>query len=240
MNTFRFWFRRRTVVLPRLRTLLLLFAVLVAALRLSFPAWHRILAVHRPLGSGLLIVEGWITDSALNNEVLPRFESGRYETIYAVGGPIPTGARLAAYETLAEMTRERLLAEGIPADRIVAVPAGDIDRDRTRASAVALQRRLEADGIRAAGADIVTVGTHARRTHIVFRRALASWGAVGVISARPDTYDPEAWWRSSAGFRAVIYEGLACFYTLVSGTCQSASESPNSEAASGGPQLPAG
>jgi hypothetical protein len=60
--------------------------------------------------------------------------------------------------------------------------------------------------------NVVTTTAHARRTRLLFEKALGAGVTVGIIAAPNPDYDPKHWWRSSDGFREVIGEGIAYVY----------------------------
>ena len=63
---------------------------------------------------------------------------------------------------------------------------------------------------------MVSLGCHARRTWLLFERAFEGEDVeIGVISELNRDYDPERWWGSSAGVRAVVGESIAYFYARV-------------------------
>ena len=77
---------------------------------------------------------------------------------------------------------------------------------------MALSRKLQSRQISPGGMNIFTVGPHARRTHMVYARLFSKQAQVGVISHSNQTYDAQHWWKSSAGFKAVLGEALSLAY----------------------------
>ncbi len=201
-------FRHRRLPVPTLPGLVLLLLLAAGGARLGAPLLYRFLAAGQPAGSGSLVVEGWIHDHAIDR-VAEQVADGRYARVYTVGGPIPVGSRLAPYATFAEMTAARLAAAGLPPGRIEAVPADPALRDRTWASARALRDRLALEPGAAQAFDLVTVGPHARRSRLTFRRVFGRDWRIGTIVIAPEDYDGGDWWRSSQGFRSVLSEALA-------------------------------
>jgi hypothetical protein len=70
--------------------------------------------------------------------------------------------------------------------------------------------------------DVVTLGAHARRSRLLFQKALGDEFQVGVIAIEDRQFDPNHWWQSSAGVRRVIDELVAYLYArtlFVSMTC---------------------
>ncbi len=204
--------RRRTALRPTWAGWLAILVAGVGLIRLSAPGMYRFLAVSDPEPGDYLIVEGWLSDRNLT-DVQALYREHNYRTIFATGGPLTYGSFLSEYEDMATVTHLRLLKIGLPVDRVVAVTAPGVHKDRTYASALALRHYLDAHEIRGGRFQLLTEGAHARRSRLLFRKALGPDRRVGCLALPPEDYDPRCWWHSSSGVRGVIYEGLAYGYT---------------------------
>ena len=205
--------RYRQIPWPTWKGLLLLVVLIAGICYFGSEPLYTFLSPTKPIGEGLLVVEGWIPDYAVR-EALNRFRSGRYTMIVTTGVPIETGHFLTEYVTTADAARATLLKLGAPAESLYSAPAqGDFPRDRTLASAVALDEWLKTSGIRPHAADVVTLGSHARRTRMLFQHALGDSIAVGVIAVPESSYGPGDWWKTSAGVKDVLGEVLGYLYT---------------------------
>ena len=60
--------------------------------------------------------------------------------------------------------------------------------------------------------NVVSVGPHARRSRLLFRRAFGRQTQVGVVSVPNPDYDPQRWWAYSIGFRTVVGESVGYLY----------------------------
>ena len=60
--------------------------------------------------------------------------------------------------------------------------------------------------------NVVTEDVHARRTCLLFQKALGHNVAVGVIAVTNPDYDASHWWRYSEGVKAVFAESVAYIY----------------------------
>jgi hypothetical protein len=188
----------------------LLLLCLGVALVILADSIHPFLAVTRPVHGDILVVEGWMPDNRLE-AALALFNERRYRLLVTTGGPLGKGHYLSAYGTDAELAAATLHKLGLARDRIVAVAAPPASRDRTFESALALREWLSQSGLVVRSLDVYSKGAHARRTWLLFRKALGSDIAVGIIAADPD-YDAERWWTSSSGVRAVVGESVAYLY----------------------------
>jgi hypothetical protein len=204
--------RRKTAWRLTGRGWLVMLLILAAGAAAFITLIHPFLAVSRPAGGEILVVEGWLPDTEIAAAV-ERFRKGGYRLVVTTGGPLERGSYLLAYNSLAELTRSTLVRMGIAEGAVVAVPAPAVATDRTYACAVAFARWLQTSGLEPEAIDIFTRGTHARRTRLLFDHALGERVRVGVISVPDGAYDPDRWWLSSAGVTAVLKECIAYVYT---------------------------
>jgi DUF218 domain len=208
--------RRRALWLPTVWGWALLFVLAAGGGWLGLHALYDFLAPNEPLGRGLLVVEGWVDDAALE-ESARLWRAGGYTRLVTTGGPLERNASLFRFATYAEQAAEILRTLGIPDHEIAVVPAPHSARDRTFASAVALREWISRNDLDTPAIDIVSEGPHARRTRRLYRMAFGADVAIGIRSIEPDLYPPAAWWRSSAGAKDVLTESIAwawvaCFF----------------------------
>ncbi len=170
------------------------------------------LAVTERVDSDTLVVEGWIHQYATQLAV-EEYWHGKYRLLFTTGGPVVgKGGYINDYNTSASVGADLLKKAGIPRDRIQMVPSRVNDRDRTYSSAVALRNWLREHSVQVRSVNVVTEGAHARRTRLLFQKALGPDVTVGIISLRDPDYDAKRWWRYSDGVREVIGEAIAYIY----------------------------
>lgn len=203
--------RRRPCLLPSLRGWLLLLIPSAVLLVIGFRNVDAFLAVNDPVPDGVFVVEGWAPDYALETAVLEVKRNPGHK-LYVIGGPLDQGAPLSEYKTYAELGAAILLQMGMSNDNVQAVPAAYVYKDRTYAAAVALQNWLSQHNATPQSINLISVGAHARRSRLIFEKAFGSGTRVGIIAVRDRDYDPEHWWKSSAGVRRVIDELIAYGY----------------------------
>lgn len=175
---------------------------------------YPFLAVRDPVPGGVLVVEGWAPDYALA-AALAEFRSTPYEGLFVTGGPIETGAPFSEFKTYAEFGAAALAKMGAPPEKLHAVPAPPVRKDRTYASALALKRMLGERGIGPVPVNIISLGPHSRRTRMLFEEAFGPGWKVGIIPIEDQTYDANRWWASSQGFRTLTGEVIAYAYALL-------------------------
>ncbi len=181
---------------------------------------HGFFALTQPIANAdLLIVEGWVSDGNAQ-DAIQEFKSHPYQAIVTTGTQLPRGYYLSEYKSFAELSRASLIKMGIPTDQIIAIPAAGVPRDRSYTSAVALSHWLRRSqgpnspvGYRSA--NLFTESVHARRSWMLFKRALGSQLELGVISAPSTDYDADRWWTQSEGFKRVLFETIGWVYVQV-------------------------
>ena len=187
----------------------------VALLVLVFLKIHPFLAVTAPVPAKVLVVEGWVPDYAIG-EALEEYTKNGYDWVFTTGGPLRVGGYLAQHKDFAHLAAATFERMGMPTNRIRAVPTEEKFRNRTYASAVALRNYWESQGIQCNAINLVTEGTHARRSRFCFQRALGPAVQVGVISVENRDYSSDRWWRYSSGVKMILGETVALLYAWVS------------------------
>ena len=205
-------FRKKQIVLPTFYGWVLIILVLGMVFYTIVKNAHPWLAKNNPIAAQVLIVEGWIPDYALE-ESFRIFKAHNYQRILTTGGPIATGSYLSDYQTFADLSAESLEKIGVNAEVITALPASLVDTDRTYTSALEVKKWL-AENPQVKNLNLVSLGTHARRSFYSFRQSLPDDIELGIISIEDQGYAPERWWRYSNGVRSILYEGMAYFYVF--------------------------
>ncbi len=176
---------------------------------------HPFLAKNAPIAADVLVVEGWLPDSALQSAAV-EFKQGGYQQLITIGSAIPRGLYLSEYHNFAELAAATLIAIGVDPLQISIVADPSLTLGRTASNAVLLDRWLATSELEIAALNLFTLSTHARRSWLLFANILAPRQiAVGIIAAEPLNYDYHRWWHSSEGFRTVISELLAYLYVRI-------------------------
>jgi hypothetical protein len=201
------WTQQKTCRVPTAPGWLLIALMLAALGFAGLAGLYPFLAVHRPVGASVLVVEGWASDAELLQAVRV-FEDGGYETLAVTGCEADFAADLLPYRCYARLTWNRLLHLGVAPEKLCWVSAGAVKRDRTYHSALALKQAVGP----LERLDVFSIGPHCRRTRLLFRKAFGPGVAVGVQCGTPTEYDRSDWWRCSEGVRGVLGEWLAWAY----------------------------
>ena len=206
--------RRREVWIPTVWGWLFILIVGAGTLVLAGRHAHSFLAPNQPSGAHLLIVEGWMSASELDQAV-DGFRDGGYERIITTGGPIEPGLGRSDHASYAGLARDYLVQRGLPGISVTAVPAPASGQDRTYLSAVMVREWLEQSGLAVDAIDVLSSGVHSRRSWALYRVAFGSRVRIGILAARPISYDPDGWWRTSVGAKTVMSEALSWIWTEV-------------------------
>lgn len=175
---------------------------------------HAFLAKSSPVDADFLVVEGWLPDYAIESAVA-EFRQGSYHKLITIGGPLPRGFYLSEYKTFAELAAATLTTLGLEREQLIIVSDPSQSRIRTYSSAVILNQWLSASELQIKAFNLYTLGTHARRSWLLFKRTFEPQISVGIVAAEPLNYDVKSWWHSSEGFRTVISELLAYLYVCI-------------------------
>jgi hypothetical protein len=198
-------------LLPTVRGWLAIVLFLVLAATGAVRGVYSFLSVQDSVPGGVLVTEGWAPDYALA-EGLAEFRQHHYEGIFSTGSPMDEGGVLSEYKTYADLSAAILIRLGADPQTVHAVPSPAVAQDRTYASALALRDSLRAHGVAMEKVNVVSVGTHSRRTRLLYEKAFGPSTRVGIIAVPHRDFEPERWWRSSQGFRIVTGELIAYFY----------------------------
>jgi uncharacterized SAM-binding protein YcdF (DUF218 family) len=142
------------------------------------------------------------------------FERGKYQYIVTSGGPMNN--RWASQDwNYATESYKLLVRLGVPPDHVIAAPASDVESHRTFESALVVRETLQKRGLHPAFVNVFTFGVHARRSRLVFAKALAPETKTGVISWIPDGYSDGPWWKSSERSLSLIKETVGYLFELL-------------------------
>ena len=214
-----FWFRRRHLPWPTWRLWLCAGLTVIGLLLLTGRYLHGWLSVSEPAPDArYLVVEGWVPDHALS-ATISLADDTQATRVFTTGIPLEHGSYLIGWKTYAEVAAQSLARLGMEPQRICPVPCADVKTERTRAMATALKAILEKEPVPDTGRKInlVTLGTHARRSRAIFRDVLGPAWEVGIVSIPSNSYDPALWYRQSQGAKSVITELTALILMAAGG-----------------------
>ncbi|MEZ4278677.1 MAG: ElyC/SanA/YdcF family protein [Myxococcota bacterium] len=189
-------------------------ATLFGAVAFALPRVHAFLAPDAPLGAEVAVVEGWMGPDELRAAV-PILRAAGYRRIVTTGGRIPDWADRLGAASYAELARQYLVEQGLAAEDVVAVAAPDSAQDRTYLSAVYVRMWAQAQASPPRTIDVVSAGAHARRSWRLYALAFGDAAQIGIRSIESTDYPPGAWWKTSAGSRVVLGEGIGWLWSVL-------------------------
>ncbi|MBE0656976.1 MAG: hypothetical protein IH602_04755 [Bryobacteraceae bacterium] len=209
------WTVRKECRALTLRSWIVAACLLLATLVLLRGSIYPFLATTQPAQSGILVVEGWLSEH-FYKEVAELCRNSRYRRVLIVlaiyDGDLYYDSAGLAYD---DYIRWVAVQQGVPADRVHVVLGRPTRRDRTFHTARLARRWLAEHEPNAAAVDVATEGPHARRSRLLYQKAFGDRTRVGVIALTEQTYDPDRWWQYSSGIRDVFSETIAYIHTLI-------------------------
>ncbi|XZN89761.1 MAG: YdcF family protein [Microcoleus sp.] len=130
---------------------------LIISMMLIVKNIHPFLAVNSPVKADILVVEGWLPDYAIESAIA-EFKQGKYRQLITTGIPLSKGYYLAEYKNYAELTAATCIALGFDRDKIIAVPAANVLKYRTAASAIALKEWLATSALKVDAINLYSFG----------------------------------------------------------------------------------
>ena len=206
-------FRRRQVWLPTFWGALLLLGLAAALGFWLVVSADSLLTPHAPApGARTLVVEGWLDPAALR-QAAAVVRSGGYDRVLTTGGPIEASMDVGGWKSFAARAAAQLRTEGLTTVPVIAVPAPDTAQERSYLSALMVRAWVKQNDPTLAALDLYSAGVHTRRSWLVYRMAFGSSVVVGALAARPPDYEPQRWWATSVGARAVVSETAGLLWT---------------------------
>ena len=199
-------FRKRQIYFPTLLGWLVLLLFISAPLLLLLRQLGGFLSEQSPVGSGALVIEGWVDRAGFANAV-KLYREKHYALLLTTGGPYFLDCERDD-PLYRDQVAKLAAANGLKPGELVVIRVPDAPVDRTFRAGIERRRWLQSQTPLLTHVDVLSEGPHARRTRILYERALGDAYVVGIIAAAP-AYDLQHWWRSSEGARHVMSEAFA-------------------------------
>ena len=144
--------------------------------------------------------------------VPPRSEFVTYDIGQAGGDDVYS----ANFKSVAEEAALLLQRRGIPKEKIIAVPTEEREINRTYNSALAFGNWLSNNNSSKEykGINVISMGTHSRRSWILFKQHVREDVPVGIISLKTSYTPDQDWWKTTYGIKRVLIESVKYVYTL--------------------------
>jgi len=192
--------RRRALWWPTWQGWLLLVLLAGMVTTVVFRNAESFLSLTERVSADVLVVEGWIGEEGLRGAI-DEFQRGGYRWVISVGGWPGHSPK-----TTAELAAEDLIRLGCPTNHLLVGLPSKRPEDRTYECAKSACDLLARRRIHPTGIMVFTKGAHARRSRLVYRKAVGNGIAVGVIAYPGSEEQRKPWWRSTVRSKAVIEE----------------------------------
>ena len=110
------------------------------------------------------------------------------------------------------LAAKQLQSLGVQYSDIVTLPVPEVSNHQTYASALTVKKWLKKLEVAPKGINVFTIGPHARKSLVLFTRALGASCPIGVIAGTEDSYDPERLWLSVKGIYTVLRKAIGYLY----------------------------
>jgi uncharacterized SAM-binding protein YcdF (DUF218 family) len=114
---------------------------------------------------------------------------------------VASGRHLRPYATITQLMQKDLADRGVPAAAIVPLPSTATNTLQEARVVRDLARREQWTRLL-----VVTSNFHTRRTRFIYSRVFSPPIEVRVAAARDSAFDPERWWQTRSGLRALFME----------------------------------
>ena len=121
----------------------------------------------------------YIKEIVLNSEISIPYQ---HNSVYVFGNRDAETRSENNFNSHAELARNALLSMGMDSAMILAIPGERVRVNRTLSSALAFRDWLKTSNIEVKGINIVTSGTHAKRTLMTYNKILDKQYEIGIIS----------------------------------------------------------
>jgi len=150
--------------------------------------------------------------SSAMREAAAEFQRGSYDVVVTVGTLPEAQKSEQKEENSAARAAEQLRKFGVEDNVIQVVAIPSVDWHRTYVSALAVKHWLARSKVHASGINVFTLGAHARKSLVLFKRAFGKEVPVGVIAGIEDSYEPDRWWLSAKGIYTVLRKTIGYLY----------------------------
>jgi len=172
---------------------------------------YSFLAPNVSPASKTLVIEGWIPESGLKN-ALAYYEANQYKHMIITGVPITQWTYSSPFSNMADASAGTMKQFFFRDTIYRAIIPSTIERDRTYSTAVALKHLLPVWNISSDTFDVYSMGAHARRSYLMFKKAFPD-AHIGLITDTDPSFDHKKWYATSRGFRTVFSELISYFYS---------------------------
>jgi hypothetical protein len=174
---------------------------------------HDFLALNSPINGEILVVEGWFPDVPGMADAANALLHHNYQRVVCVAVDDPEDAA-SAHTSNAQRASKRLISLGVNPLLIHVIALKSSEHDRTFHCALAVKSWLEKEHPKVRSIDVFTVGIHARKSLLLYKKAMPEGFSVGIIAAKDSRDFASNWWLSPRGIYLVLRNTVGYLYAL--------------------------
>ena len=129
------------------------------------------MARNDPVDSDILVVEGWLNDSALIQSI-HEFKNNNYKFLVITGGYQNNYNGVTETASVVEAAATKLLDRGLEEKYLIKVPALLVQKHRTYNSALAFRNWIREYDADVETINVFTYGVHAKKSQVLYKKAL--------------------------------------------------------------------
>ena len=168
--------------------LLIVLLLLIFFIVIIFNNIYSTLSPIKPVRASILVLEGAINDHVLK-AAIDEFYHNEYQLIITTGTPLEYGAVLSEYKNTATIAGKSLIKLGIDSTHLIILGTDAIINDRTYNSAIKLKQWIRKNKPTIKSINLMSLGVHGGRSHLLFQAALGDSIQVGIISVQNQYYN---------------------------------------------------
>ncbi|GAB4317816.1 MAG: hypothetical protein Kow00127_09700 [Bacteroidales bacterium] len=170
------------------------------------------LVVNEPLRTNILVVDGMMPGYGYDS-IASLVRRNHYDYLITTGIDLDYTYNPNENFNIAAFSYKVLSTKDLGDCRLVKVPAGRAERDRTLTASITLKKWFINEKILPGKINVIAFSCHARRTWLVYRKTFRGFADVGIITVNDNTYNYRHWYRTSKGVRMVLSETIGLMYT---------------------------
>jgi hypothetical protein len=178
----------------------------------AFSAWFifyvdPFLARSSPVNAEMLIIEAWV-DTRYMRTAVQEFRKGKYRHIFVVGDSQSSGSQGKSADDV-ERIMDTLIQLDIAPSLITGVPVPPKKWHKTWSQALTFRNYIARSNYPIKAVNVFTLGVHARKSQLLYQRAVGPDIQVGVISVTHYGRSSGHWWLTIGGIYGVAKNSVA-------------------------------
>jgi hypothetical protein len=125
----------------------------------------------------------YVKGITIDNHIIIPYQKN---SVYEITEPDVNRRIFNDYSSSAQLARRRLISLGLDSSLVVAITGKKVKLNRTLSGALAFREWLRTSNIDVTGINIISVGSHSRRTWMTYTKVMKKSFNIGIISVPDD------------------------------------------------------